>query len=108
VLVYSISHCLLVHLLFACRFVKAASSIPFEQQLQEDDPQSIPGEWDEFDKIHPMNKGIQVKSAIDNPTDNEEKSNQEGEITKKEVANQIQESNTQTSFKVTLSGISCS
>jgi hypothetical protein len=50
-----------------------------------------------------MNKGMQVKSAIDNPSDNEENGNQDGE--KKEIRNQIQESNTQMSFKVTLSGI---
>lgn len=91
----------------ACLSLVYQETLPspsFQKRLQEDDQQSIPGEWDEFDKARPLNKGAgdfldEVKNSFDNldKTDDREDNGIRG---KKEVQNQIQESNTQMSFKV--------
>jgi hypothetical protein len=48
------------------RVVFRQNEIPFHQQLQPaDDDQSVPGEWDEFDKVQPMDKG--ADAIGDNP-----------------------------------------
>ncbi|CRK91509.1 CLUMA_CG005170, isoform B [Clunio marinus] len=83
----------------------------FPQQFQQEDDQlPIPGEWDEFDKVRPMNEGAdklitnKVKKNLDNPDktdesntdhDNQKKSH----IRPKDIQNQIQETNTQLNFK---------
>lgn len=70
----------------------------FPSPQQQEDDQSIPGEWDEFDKVQPMHgkRPEDSKNAIDN-NGNADDSNV---VVKKDVQNQIQESNTQMSFKV--------
>lgn len=69
----------------------------FPSPQQQEDDQSIPGEWDEFDKVQPMHgkRPGDAKNAIDNPG-NADDSN----VVNKNVQNQIQETNTQMSFKV--------
>lgn len=72
------------------------------QHLQEDDL-SNPGDWDEFDKARPMDKGAgeNLSDAKDNPENNSDnESSRNHKNIKKDVQNQIQESNTQMSFKV--------
>lgn len=95
-----------VHLL-ACLSLAYQDVLPspsFQKRLQEDDQQSIPGEWDEFEKARPINQGAgdflnEAKSSFDN-LDKASDKEVNGNRGKKEVQNQIQESNTQMSFKV--------
>lgn len=74
-------------------------SASFQQHVQEEDDQSIPGEWDEFEKVHPMHgPKSENKNSIDNPMAIENDGNHLN--VPRDVQNQIQESNTQMSFKV--------
>jgi hypothetical protein len=69
---------------------------------EESDDQSIPGEWDEFDKVKLMNKGPEEdpsKSSIDNPESviNDSK----GHIDKRDDTDQLQQQEfIQITFKV--------
>lgn len=93
--------------LLACLSLAYQDVLPspsFQKRFQEDDQQSIPGEWDEFDKARPISKGAdnfldETKNSFDNPDQVGDKEDV-GNRGKKEVQNQIQESNTQMSFKV--------
>lgn len=72
---------------------------------EEQQPQVGASDWDEFDKIHPMNHRADnddTKNSIDNPenVDNLVKDATKNLSEKKPIPNQIQEINTQTSFKV--------
>lgn len=68
-------------------------------QGQESDDQSIPGEWDEFDKVKPMHKGPDEdsKSSIDNIESAISDSN--GNIDKRDD-DQLQQDFIQITFKV--------
>lgn len=69
----------------------------FPSPQQQEDDQSIPGEWDEFDNVQPMHgkRPEDAKNAFDNPGNADDTN-----VVKKDVQNQIQETNTQMSFKV--------
>lgn len=63
--------------------------------------ESIPGEWDEFDKVKPMHKGPndtgETKNSLDNPENADGETNS---VDKKEVDYQLQQEFIQISFKV--------
>lgn len=72
------------------------------QDNNSNNDESIPGEWDEFDKVKPMHKGADeddTKNSIDNPENADGDTN--GSNSKKDfVDDQFQQEFIQISFKV--------
>lgn len=84
--------------------------MPFQQQLQPaDDDQSIPGEWDEFDKVQPLDKRAdEAKNSIDNPENaDDDDINKNRNIVKKDIQMPLDGLSTQT-FKVTFAALNLS
>lgn len=71
------------------------SSASFQQQNIADDDQSIPGEWDEFEKAQPLDKGA---DSIDNPENADD--DREKFHVKKDTQSQLEPQTYTQTFKV--------
>lgn len=75
------------------------SSASFQQQNIADDEQSIPGEWDEFEKVQPLDKGAdEAKNSIDNPENADD--DREKFHVKKDTQSQLEPQTYTQTFKV--------